>query len=198
MNRAMILTVTCALAVSANASVDFFFTNSLDPWGLNDPSLAFLHSKGNGTDYLDGYKLSPAGAPAMPPRDVWLACSPGSPPQWAYVWARFNNEPHLAKINGISININGALPGQGNICWYVLDNLDDENIEQKRWDGDAGVFYFNPAGLIAITAYGVVNRTGSQPWNLYVGEPDRTFLLGAAKCGVCPGEMTIGFGISPV
>lgn len=190
MTKAAVLAVTCALAVCANASVDFFFTNSLDPWGLNDPSLAFLHSKGNHTDYLDGYKLSPAGAPPIPPGDVTLDCSPGAPPQWAYVSARFNNEPYLAQVDGISIRINGALAGVGNICWYVLNNLDDENIEKKRWDGDAEIFYFHPAGLVAITAYGIVNRNGSQPWNLYVGDPDRTFLLGAVKCGVCPGEMS--------
>lgn len=179
-----------ALAVCANASVDFFFTNSLDPYGLNDPSLAFLHSKGRGYDYQDGYKLSPAGAPPMPPRDVWLVCPPGNPPEWAYVWARFNDEPYLAQVDGISIRINGALPGLGEVCWYALDNLNDENIGEKRWDGPPEVFYFNPANLVAVTAYGVVNRNGSQPWNLYIGDPHRTFLLGAVKCGVCPGEMT--------
>lgn len=190
MTRAAILAVVCALAVCANASVDFFFTNSLDPYGLNNPSLAFLHSKGNGTDYLDGYKLSPAGAPPMPPRDVWLACGGGVPPQWAYVWARFNNEPYLAQVDGISIRINGALPGVGSTCWYVLNNLNDENIGEKRWDGGDEIFYFNPANLVAVTAYGVVNRNGSQPWNLYVGDPHRTFLLGAVKCGTCPCEMS--------
>jgi hypothetical protein len=182
--------VACALAVCANASVDFFFTSSLDPYGLNDPSLAFLHSKGNGTDYLDGYKLTPAGAPPLPVGDVTLNCDPGAPPQWAYVWARFNNEPNLAQVDGISIRINEALPGVGSVCWYALDNLNDENIQEKRWDGNAAIFYSNPANLVAVTAYGVVNRSGSQPWNLYIGDPHRTFLLGAVKCGLCPGVMS--------
>lgn len=124
---------------------------------------------------------------------MWLSC-PGVPPVWAYIWARFNNEPQQAKINGIKISINGALAGMGNICWYVLDNLNDESIEQKRWDGDPYVFCFNPAGLIAIAANGVVNRTSDLPWNLYIGGPHRVFLLGAVKCPVCPLVMSFDVG----
>lgn len=188
-----------ALVASASAAVEFFFTSSLDPYGLNDPSLAFLHSKGNKTDYIDGYRLSGAGAPQAPFNDVTLDCDPGAPPQWAYIWGRFTSvEPVGAKINGISINVNGALPGVGNIAWYALNNLDDEDIGAKRWDGDDEVFYFNPAGLVAVTAFGVTNRNTPLPWNLYIGGTDRVFLLGAAKCGVCPGEMTLSFGSIPV
>lgn len=200
MKRILCLSLLVTLAVSATASVDFFFTSSLDPYGLNDPSLAFLHSKGNKTDYLDGYKLSPAGAPpaAVGMPDVQLDCNVGAPPQWAYIWGRFVDEPVGAKINGISINVNGGLPGVGNIAWYSLNNIDDEDIGVKRWDGDDEVFYFNPAGLIAVTAFGVTNRNGSLPWNLYIGGTDRVFLLGAVKCGVCPGEMTLSYGQTPV
>lgn len=67
----------------------------------------------------------------------------------------------LAQVDRISIRINGALPGAGNVCWYALDNLNDENIQEKRWDGDAEIFYFNPANLVAVTAYGVVNHSGN-------------------------------------
>jgi len=188
--------VACALAVCANASVDFFFTSSLDPYGLNDPSLAFLHSKGNGTDYMDGYKLTAAGAPPLGAMADVVIDDPQT--QWAYIWGRFVNQAGNPTINGISITVNGALPGAGNIVSYKLDNLQDFEIERVRWDGDPTVFYFNPPAMVAVTANGIRNLPGNLPWNLYIGGDYRTFLLGAVKLPTGVQELTMSFGPTPV
>ena len=60
------------------------------------------------------------------------------------------------------------------------------------------MFYFNPAGLIAVTAGGVRNLPTDQPLNMYVGGDDRTFLLGAVKADTCPDELSFAFGGTPV
>ena len=199
MKKLVCLSVLLALAASASASVDFFFTSSLDPYGLNDPSLAFLYSKGNGTDYLDGYKLSAAGAPPYGPGmpDVQLDISAGQPDQWAYIWGRFNNEAGAPTINGISLKVNGAQAGPGWICAYKLNNLNDFEIERMRWDGDEEVFYFNPPGMVAVTANGIRNVPSNVPWNLYIGGDHRVFLLGAVRPHQA-GELTMSFGPIPV
>lgn len=186
------LVAAFALTVCANASVELFFTASYDPYGLRVPSLAFLHTAGNGTDYRDGYELTKGagGAYLTPPLgplpDVLL---PYMSEHWAYIWGRFNNEPVDARIDGVLININGARPGMGNIAWYVCDNR-DQNIGHKRWDGDSEVFYANPTGLMAVTAYGIPNANANVPWDLYAAST-RTFLLGAVRCPEHAFELTI-------
>lgn len=200
MKRVVGFLVLLALAVGASASVDLFFTSSADPYGLRVPSLAFLHAGANGTDYRDGYELTKdaGGAYLTPPLgplpDAVVDCSTG---QWAYVWGRFNNEPPEAWINGVAIRIEGALPGVGNIAWYLCNNVADPNIREKRWDGDSELFYMNPPGLIAITAYGIPNANADVPWDLYAAST-RTFLLGAVKCPTCPGELTFVLGQIPI
>lgn len=196
MKKALCLVALLGLIASASANVEFFFTKSTDAWGLNDPALAFLHGKGNGTDYIDGYKLSPAGAPTGATMPDVVITDPQT--EYAYIWGRFVDEPTGAKINGIAIGVANALAGAGNICFYQLDNMNDEDIGAKRWDGDPSVYYFNPNGLVAVTAFGITNRTSTLPWNLYVGNPSRTFLLGAVKMPQGVTEMTFTFGPTPV
>lgn len=192
MKSAALLVVAATLAVGASASVELFFTNSADPYGLRVPSLALLPTAGNGTDYRDGYELTKAAggaylAPPLGPQpDVVLDCQSG---QWAYIWGRFRDDPTGLKITRIEIGVDGAPAGQGSIAWYVCDNLGDEYLQVKRWDGDPEYFYWNPLSLVAITAVGIVNRTSDLPWNLYVGADYRTFLLGAVRCHACPGEL---------
>lgn len=192
MKSAAFLVAGIALTVGAHASVDFFFTSSTGPYGLREPSLALLPAGLNGTDYLDGYELTKDGGgaylvpPLGPLPDATVNCELG---EWAYIWARFNNEP-LGKVNGLRMDINGALEGPGNIAWYLCNNVNDPNIMEKRWDGEMQLFYKNPASLVAVTAYGIRHRMTDQGWNLYVGGDYRTVLLGAVKCGTCPGELT--------
>lgn len=191
-----------ALAVSAVASADveFFFTGSNEPYGLKTPSWALLHSAGHGTDFQDGYELTKdaGGAYLSPPLgsvpDVYLECGSG---QWAYLWARFVNEPEDAKVEQLAFGIDGSPAGPGHVAWYVCDNEEDENIGQKRWDGDPEMFYFNPNGLVAITSHGLRNRPQDQPWNLWLGN-SRTALLGAVACRGTPGEMTVLLGVTPI
>jgi|GEM_PF-1880523 len=189
----------CALAATANATVDFFFSSSADPYGLKNPALAFLATNGNGRDFLDGYELLQAGGSyAVPPYaepgvmpDAELWCGQ---PTWAYIWGRFNNEPpatEVGRLSGITIEISGAAPGQGSIAYYICNNLADENIQAKRWDGEPHIFYYNPASLISVTSASLRNRAVDVPWNLYVGGDHRVFLLGAVKCNTCPSELTI-------
>lgn len=194
MKPAALLVVAATVAVGANASVELFFTSSADPYGLRVPSLAFLPTAGNGTDYRDGYELAKdaGGAylapPLGPPPDVVLDGPSG---RWAYIWGRFRDEPTSQKITRIDIGVNGAPAGQGSIAWYVCDNRSDEFIGTARWNGDPQYyFYWNPISLLAITAAGIGNRTSDLPWNLYVGADYRTFLLGAVRCATCPGELT--------
>lgn len=199
MKRMVGFLVLVALVTGASASVDLFFTSSADPYGLRVPSLAFLHTAGNGTDYRDGYELTKdaGGAYLTPPLgplpDAVVDCSTG---QWAYIWGRFNNEPPDAWINGVAIGVDGALPGVGNIAWYLCENSNDPNIGKRRWDGNE-MFYSNPAGLIAITTYGIPNANADVPWDLYAAST-RTFLLGAVKCANCPGQLTFMLGYTPI
>lgn len=192
--------VALALTASAGADMEFFFTGSGEPYGLRTPALALRHSAGSGTDFLDGYELAKiaGGAYLSPPLgplpDVHLECGSG---QWAYLWGRFLNEPPEAHLIGLAFGIDGALAGPGHVAWYACNNLEDENIGFKRWDGDPETFYFNPAGLVAVTASGLRNRPVDQPWVLYIGET-RTFLLGAVACRDTPGELTISFGVNPI
>lgn len=199
MRLTTIVAVLCVAAFTC-ADVEFFFTSSAEPFGLVDPDNAFLPTAGNGTDLADGYELTrdPGGylSPPLgcPLPNVAVNCDTIHP-RWAYIWGRFVNEPPNARINGIAIEIQGAGSGFGNIVWYKCDNLNDFNLSQqfKRWDGDNNVFYFNPAGLVAITSYGLRNHEADHPANLYIGGEYRTFLLGAVACPQpCSyGELTI-------
>lgn len=192
--------VVLALSAAVSADVEFFFTGSNEPYGLKTPSLALLHSAGNGTDFQDGYELTKdaGGAYLSPPLgslpDVYLECGSG---QWAYLWARFVNEPEDAKVETLAFGVTGSPAGPGHVAWYACNNLDDENLGWKRWDGDPETFYFNPTGLVAVTSYGLRNRPHDQPWNLWVGET-RTALLGAVACRGTPGEMTVLLAGTPI
>ncbi len=192
--------VALALSSAVSADVEFFFTGSNEPYGLKTPSRALFHSAGNGTDFQDGYELTKGagGAYLSPPLgnvpDVYLECGSG---QWAYLWARFVDEPESAKVERMAFGVEGSPAGPGHVAWYMCDNWEDENIWQKRWDGDPETFYFNPTGLVAVTAYGLRNRPQDQPWNLWVGDT-RTALLGAVACRGTPGEMTVSLGITPI
>lgn len=181
---------------AATAAVEYFFTISAEPDGPLDRDLSFKATNGNQTDYADGYALAGVPGPNMPLGDAIVDCTKG---EWAHVSGRFGaDEPAGALIQGISIEIVGANAGIDNIAWYKQDNLLDLNLwEQfKRWDGETNVFYFNPAGLIRVTSYGVPNTPENNAMTAgnmqYWDEPSDTvtFLLGTARCATCPGELT--------
>jgi len=203
MKKALCIIGMLALVASANATVEFFFTSSTDAYGLVNPANALVATGTNHTDYIDGWALNGAGAPPLGAMgDVELDLG-GS--DWAYIWGRFNNEITGAQINGISIGINNAGVGQGNIAWYKGDSSQDFVTPPytgfMRWDGDTEVFYFNHAGLIALTASGVRNLPTDQPLNMYVGGDQRTFLLGAVNLpswAAIGDELTFTYGVTPV
>lgn len=211
MRRISPLIATLLVAATATAAVEFFFTASHDIYGLRNPALAFKATNGNGTDFVDGYELTKdangylSPPPGCPLPDVVLDCNQVEPP-WAYIWGRFVDEPPGAKINGIAIEIVGAGAGPENIAWYKCDNLNDFNIplQFKRWDGDNNVFYFNPAGLVAITAYGVRNipaNNATTAANLQAWDANRltsTFLLGAVACPKPCGYKELTINVSAV
>lgn len=205
MKKAICFMAICAFAATASASVDFFFTKSTDMYGLAgaDP---FKATAGNQTDFLDGYALNANGAPNVNGLTDIMINLDDPDPGFAYVWGRFTtDEPNGAKINGIAIEVTNALAGEGNIAWYKGDNLMDFNLpaQFKRWDGDNNVFYFNPAGLVAVTALGVQKIPGNNATtqaNMYqydVAKGGGIFLLGAVKAQKV-GDMMLEFGSIPV
>jgi len=201
MKKALCVVAMLALATAANATIDFFFTSSADPYGLMDPNLAFKHSFNDGYDLNHGYELAKVGGVyavpnyAEPLADVQINPASG---QWAYIWARFNNEPApsvVGALNGVQITLVGAPGGIGNIAYYQLDNRQISPPQNKKWDGDPEVFYNNPTALIAIMASGQRNVAADQPYNLYIGGTHRLFLIGAVKAPQVVGQeisITIG------
>lgn len=187
MKKLLVLTVSLALAATASASVQFFFTASTDPYGLSDISLAFdptLDAQTDATpgdppgpyyDLLDGVVPTPGGD---------LTLNPGLG-EFAYIWIKFSGESNGIKINGLRVDLSTA----AETAYYVMDDTNGD-FAAKRWDGEYTAptdpeFKTDPQTLVAITANGIKNLSqasgGVNAWNLYRGGTFRTALLGAVK-----------------
>ena len=179
-----ILTIVVALAFvsSAQAVIQIFFTNSSQPYGLTNPSLAF--------EPTQAYPPAPAidstyyQAAAFPPISAW-----GEVPEidvdageFAYIWARFSNEPTNVKIQGIHLGLS-LMPTQ--IAYYIMNDVDGLS-GKRRWDGayttGAPEFRLNPQIMAAVPAGGLRNADSlTESWNLY-DSTTRTALLAAVRC----------------
>lgn len=180
MKKALVLIAVLACVASANAIVQFFFTNAVtQPYGLSNSALAFQPTL-NGNDDALHYSVA-----AFPGLDI----GPGtaapdvdySAGEFAYIWVRFVGEVNNIKIQGLHMNLDGS-PSE--VAYYVMDDTGGDNVA-KRWDGAFGPnnvnFKQNPQILAAVQALGIQNRsTAVQNWNLY-DHTTRTALLGAVK-----------------
>jgi len=191
MKKAICLLALCAFAVTASASVDFFFTKGTDPWGLVNPANALKVTGTNSTDYADGWALNANGVPDISAGIADVEIDLNDPnPGFVYMWGRFtSNEPVGAKINGISMDLLPLAAGQypGQLAYYRVDNELDFNLptQFKRWDGEVNVLQSDPTGLIAITAFGmshIPTNNATTAANLYrydVAKGGGIFLIGA-------------------
>lgn len=179
--RSCLLLLAVGLAsADAQGVVRLFFTSSAQPYGLTDPSLAFLPTRGSHDDSAF-YQVG-----AFPPLEAW-----GQTPtinwhagEFAYVWVRFHQEPTNKKVRGVHLDHDG---NPLEVAYYVVDDLEGSS-GGKRWDGaytppEAPEFKCDPQILAAVTTHGIVNRaTDVDAWNLYDHET-RTALLGAVRFG---------------
>lgn len=178
MNRILAIAATLASFTSARAVVQIFFTNSAAGYGLTDPSLAFEPTAFAQTDAAS-YQVA-----AFPPLDAWgdipAIDYPGG--QFAYIWARFSDEPNGRRIQGLHLDLDDS---PADVAYYIMDDISGEN-GAKRWDGaytppNAPQFCQDPQILAAVTAVGIANRPGTDDnWNLY-DNVTRTALLGAVR-----------------
>ncbi|MEW6251394.1 MAG: hypothetical protein AB1716_12160 [Planctomycetota bacterium] len=178
MFRFMPTLVLLAAGMPALASIEVFFTNSADGYGLTRPANAFQPTKGLRTDVTSGeYVLA-----AAPPMNVGTPTIDYAAGEFAYIWLRFVNEIPGLKFHG-RIRLDGTPP---DVAWYIVDDTAG-TIGEKRWDGDytpPNFLEFKNAdqALVAVTAAAVRNH-GVSTWNLYDG-PTRTYLMGAVRYDV--------------
>ncbi|MEW6251395.1 MAG: hypothetical protein AB1716_12165 [Planctomycetota bacterium] len=178
MFRFMATMLLLAAGTPAVASIEVFFTNSADPYGLTRAANAFEPTKGLRTDVTSGeYVLG-----AAPPINVSTPTINYAAGEFAYIWLRFANE-----ILGLKLSIEIQLDATPvDVAWYIVDDTAG-TIGQKRWDGvytpPNFLEFKNPEQtLVAVTAAGLKNL-GASNWNLYDG-PTRTYLIGAVRYDV--------------
>jgi hypothetical protein len=188
MFRATASVFAAALAVSAGADVQFFFTYDVQPWAGAGPANIFAPTAGNQSDYtLGGYRPDFTHFPTAMVDN--LTVQPG---QTAYIWIKATPEHQVptpgAKLQGMHWELQNEAnepftPGlQGEVTYYILD---DGTGGTKRWDGaytppGYEEFRRNPQWLVAVTANGIRNLGADRPENLWQGST-RTALLGAIR-----------------
>jgi hypothetical protein len=167
-----------ALVSFASADVRFFFTSSADPAGLNDTSLAFEDTAGNGTDFTDyalnGNKPS-VGVPTINP----------TLGQFLYLWVKFEGEANNVKIQGINLSVD---QDANELDRGIYIGNDENDSGEFRWEPSSQTT--DPMVLVAVTKNGVKN-SNSNLW-LYYGGADRVALLGALQFAEGKYEVRIG------
>jgi hypothetical protein len=208
MRKIVTVLALLALVATANATVRVFVTKSCDPYGLQDDANAFVptastvYANGvnvNGNDYEDYYynpgPIRPDGyPPANSPSgtcDDPVVIPPDPVGQFGYIWLQFQSEVGGATINGLQVTIRecGSTEPSAKVytCYYVCNNRNNANINDKRWDGTATPPLYpewlgnNPQTMVAITAYGIQNKNQDLAWNLWKGTTYRIALLGAVS-----------------
>jgi hypothetical protein len=115
--------MVCALTQPAFSAVRLYFTSSASAAGLTDSSLAFKDTNGNGTDFSE-YRLKEAapevGVPTVDPTQG----------EYLYLWARFEDEPGGAKIQGIHLSVDDYAVELGRGV-YLGDDSNDSG--ERRW-----------------------------------------------------------------
>jgi hypothetical protein len=197
MKKALCVLAIFALAMTVNASVRVFVTNSTATYGLNEPdnhsiaTFSTVDADGNSTNGYDFYYSDLGGLP----NGNGFSCSnfpgvaapqgtPSNPieidplaGEYGYIWFMFDNEANGSKIKGLKITINDVTAGgvapvlDVNPTYYYQN---DRNFlpDQYRWDGQVDQpgqpqFHNNPQTLVAVTAPGLSAGRLDVPWNMY-------------------------------
>jgi len=100
--------------------------------------------------------------------------------QTAYIWLQFNRDANANYVACTGDKLNGLkLQGQGvnfTAAWYP--QVDGVLYSSKRWDGTitqpGTPEWFSHNGqtetMVGVNAHGLVNSSGDETWNLFVGK----------------------------
>jgi hypothetical protein len=196
MRKTHVVLATLALAASASASIDLFFTSSADGTGLTNPARAF--------DPTTDVQMDASGTP--PPYALNGAAGVNGTPtiaagsgEWAYVWLKFNGERDNLKVEGMHVGVVAPTGGVTDMAWYVMDDLNGAH-GSKRWDGpytpaSDPEYRQNPQICSGTASAGLRNVSDSSyDWNLY-DRVSRTYLLGAVR--FAPGHYDAELYVDP-
>jgi hypothetical protein len=204
MKHALCILAVFAPLTTAAADVRLFVTGSNQPYGLTDPTAAFMPTTctvyPNG-DFIPGFDYYYHHLSAAPPIDAPDG-TPENPillaaDEFAYVWFQFRDEPQGAIVQHLTVDIRNEATGvyaTGAFAWYKQDCRSGAGSERCRWDGvatppDYPEWTNNPQTLTAVLMSHGIHNEAAQPsdnWNLY------TWQAGTVKGGLRTGVSLLG------